>query len=371
MGIGLIRTLLAISVVLTHSCPICGYNVADGMIAVECFFIISGFYMALILNEKYVGPGSTWMFYSNRFLKLYPVYWLVLLLMVVIAASSAGCYGAKGSFCLQSWLKHGVQLSLFQKTYLIAANLLLFGQDAAYLVKFNFANGLFSLTTDCWADKWPVPTFLLIPPAWTLGTELLFYCVAPIIVRQKPARLLALVALSLSLRVVFVRAGYYNTWDYRFFPLQLAFFCAGGYAYTIYRELEGLSAAALGPARRDVRHDRLSAGVQLPSRRQGGAAVVSLRRTDVRTAVHIPIFEVQARRSVSRRAFLSGLHLPHPDLLCRAEILRQRFRVWTLGGRGDACRRYRPVRWFSKTDRAISAAATSWRLRQASAASVS
>ena len=67
--------------------------------------------------------------------------------------------------------------------------------------------------------------------------------------------------------------------------------------------------------------------------------------------------EVQARRSVSRRAFLSGLHLPHPDLLCRAEILRQRFRVWTLGGRGDACRRYRPVRWFSKTDRAISAAA--------------
>ena len=98
MGIGLIRTLLALSVVLTHSCPICGYNVADGMIAVECFFIISGFYMALILNEKYVGPGSTWMFYSNRFLKLYPVYWLVLLLMVVIAAFIGRVLRGEGQF---------------------------------------------------------------------------------------------------------------------------------------------------------------------------------------------------------------------------------------------------------------------------------
>lgn len=53
------------SVVLSHTSSIYGFNVAEGIIAVECFFIISGFHMSLILNEKYVGPGSTWMFYSG------------------------------------------------------------------------------------------------------------------------------------------------------------------------------------------------------------------------------------------------------------------------------------------------------------------
>ena len=239
MGIGVIRTLLAVSVVLAHSSCVFGYTVVDGMTAVECFFIISGFYMALILNEKYVGPGSTWMFYSNRFLKLYPIYWFVLLLTFVLAACSATYFGADHSRCLQPWFEHGAQLSLFQKTYLAGANLLLFGQDGAFLVKFNSSNGFFSLTTDCWADKPEVWSFLLIPPAWTLGVELLFYCVAPVIVRQKPLKLLALVGLSLLLRTLFVRAGFYkDPWDYRFFPLELAFFCAGSYAYTIYRDLK-------------------------------------------------------------------------------------------------------------------------------------
>ncbi len=241
MGIGVIRTLLAISVVLAHTSRIYGFNLVDGRIAVECFFIISGFYMALILNEKYVGPKSAWMFYSNRFLKLYPIYWFVLLLTLVLAATSAMHYGAERSYCLRPWIEHGAELSPFQKSYLVGANLVLFGQDGAFLMKFDSSNGLFGLTTDCWADKPPVWSFLIIPPAWTLGVELLFYCVAPIIVRQKPVKLLALVGLSLLLRVVFVRAGYdRDPWTYRFFPLELAFFCAGSYAYTVYRGLKAV-----------------------------------------------------------------------------------------------------------------------------------
>ena len=51
---GLIRTLLAISVVLAHSSPIFGIKLVGGQVAVQAFYMISGFYMTLVLNEKYV-----------------------------------------------------------------------------------------------------------------------------------------------------------------------------------------------------------------------------------------------------------------------------------------------------------------------------
>ena len=72
---GTIRLLLAISVVVAHSNPIFGQRLWEGEIAVELFFIISGFYMALILNEKFNTFDKTVVFYKNRFLKLFPIYW--------------------------------------------------------------------------------------------------------------------------------------------------------------------------------------------------------------------------------------------------------------------------------------------------------
>ena len=64
---GTIRLLLAISVVIAHSNPFFGQRLWEGEIAVELFFIISGFYMALILNEKYNTTEKTVIFYQNRF----------------------------------------------------------------------------------------------------------------------------------------------------------------------------------------------------------------------------------------------------------------------------------------------------------------
>ena len=39
--------------------------------AVEMFFVISGFYMALVLGTKY---SLIWRFYSNRLIRLMPSY---------------------------------------------------------------------------------------------------------------------------------------------------------------------------------------------------------------------------------------------------------------------------------------------------------
>ena len=79
---GFLRLLLALSVLLTHDTQ-GAFKLIDGDAAVQCFFAISGFYMALVLGERY---GDVRGFYFNRALRLFPTYWAVVLLTIVLAA---------------------------------------------------------------------------------------------------------------------------------------------------------------------------------------------------------------------------------------------------------------------------------------------
>ena len=58
---GLLRLLLALCVFCGHSRGLGGLSWLAANIAVECFFVISGFYMQLILSSKYtrhrLGPA--------------------------------------------------------------------------------------------------------------------------------------------------------------------------------------------------------------------------------------------------------------------------------------------------------------------------
>src|SRR3954451_14766869 len=81
---GSLRLYLALSVVLAHFGIPLGFPTSD--VAVQSFFVISGFYMALVLNEKY-GPGCYWLFISNRLLRLWPTYAVVLVLSFAIAGN--------------------------------------------------------------------------------------------------------------------------------------------------------------------------------------------------------------------------------------------------------------------------------------------
>src|ERR1041384_5510881 len=83
---GTIRTLLALAVALFHSYGIFSghQTMTGGTTSVQSFYIISGFYMALILNEKYrPGPGSYKLFITSRFLRIFPVYWAFLAVVVL------------------------------------------------------------------------------------------------------------------------------------------------------------------------------------------------------------------------------------------------------------------------------------------------
>src|SRR5258707_7705774 len=80
---GVIRLLLALSVVEFHSTRAFGnpgiwpVDLPNGIVAVQAFYVISGFYMALVLSTKYA--GEPWRFYRARALRLLPIYWLVLI----------------------------------------------------------------------------------------------------------------------------------------------------------------------------------------------------------------------------------------------------------------------------------------------------
>ena len=70
---GTLRTLLALNVVLLHI-----FNVYTiGNYSVSFFFLLSGFLMTLIMHETYgYSLKGFKIFWANRILRLYPIYWI-------------------------------------------------------------------------------------------------------------------------------------------------------------------------------------------------------------------------------------------------------------------------------------------------------
>ena len=56
----------------------------QGIYAIFCFFLISGYLMSLVLNEVYTEKGGTPRYLVNRVLRIYPPYLLALLLTVIV-----------------------------------------------------------------------------------------------------------------------------------------------------------------------------------------------------------------------------------------------------------------------------------------------
>jgi len=78
---GVLRTLLAFNVVLLHI-----FNVYTlGNYSVSFFFLLSGFLMTLIMHETYgYSLKGFKIFWVNRILRLYPIYWVFVILTIFI-----------------------------------------------------------------------------------------------------------------------------------------------------------------------------------------------------------------------------------------------------------------------------------------------
>ncbi len=238
---GILRILLAISVVLTHSSSIFGFSFVGGQIAVQAFYIISGFYMTLILSEKYIGQNNSYkLFISNRFLRLYPIYWVILFLTILFSVAISIYSKGKYLGIFSVYYDNFEKMNLGSFIFLLFTNLFLFLQDVVMFLGLDTATGHLFFTSNFRETTPQLYNFLFIPQAWTIGVEITFYLIAPFLVKRKLKIIIPLILLSLILRtVLFFHFNLKNDpWTYRFFPTELVFFLLGIVSYHMYKKLQ-------------------------------------------------------------------------------------------------------------------------------------
>lgn len=225
---GIIRLLLALAVVTEHGGAAFGLRIVPGTAAVQCFYVISGFYMQLVLSTAYpAGLSGTLRFYSSRYLRLAPSY------LLVVALTLAGAVVTHKTFYMPlsefvSWLGRMTAGSL---SFLVFTNVAMFGQDIAMFLGLSPTGSLY-WTSHFATEPLAAHKFLLVPQAWSLGVELAFYLIAPALLRARTQTLVAVGALSFAIRLTLAFYGLTkDPWNYRFFPSELGIFVLGALAY--------------------------------------------------------------------------------------------------------------------------------------------
>ena len=234
---GLFRLLLAMVIVRQHFGKSFLYYPIGGGVALECFFIISGFYMSLVLNEKYVSHkisfSELYTFYSNRLLRILPVYWIFLLLKIIVSVVSLQL-----NCCLHQtrtlvfFQNHFDSLTTTSAIALIFSNVMVFGLDLFCTVLNIGADGGLFLS----AEPTPMSAcrFVFIPPAWALSTIFYFYLIVPFLFRKNIVWILSIIGASFLARILTFRLIQSSLLEKEVFPFELALFLLGIVSYRIY-----------------------------------------------------------------------------------------------------------------------------------------
>ncbi|MDE2025542.1 MAG: acyltransferase [Patescibacteria group bacterium] len=214
---GTLRIILAISVMIDHMGSVFGYSLIGGNMAVQSFFIISGFYMSLILNEKYIGKSKSYFLYiSNRFLRIYPIYYLSVIATLVLLLFTNQLHGI-------------IQISLTSIVYLIKEATIFVTNDYLFYIAKTYDNNI-------------------VFQSWSIGLEILFYFIAPFIVRNIRILLLFFI-ISILARILFAHifqiypGGHVN----HFFPTEIVYFIIGALSYRLYSYVKRLNKNKLFP----------------------------------------------------------------------------------------------------------------------------
>jgi peptidoglycan/LPS O-acetylase OafA/YrhL len=221
---GVLRIALAMAVLLGHL-PIAQYQFVNAAFAVQGFYVVSGFYMALVLDGKYKDVG---LFYSNRLVRLAPVY------LVMMAVSAFTLWGLNASATSAPSIFAQVFANPLSAVIMGFENLFVIGQELLFwftiggdgALHFDASGALPSETTSvAWQG-------LLLPQAWSISMELMFYALAPWLARLSWRWLVVIALASMALRF----AGQllpvsYPLWCGRLFPPALFLFVFGMLAH--------------------------------------------------------------------------------------------------------------------------------------------
>lgn len=161
------RAFAALWVLVAHVTLIGGkpiFLLSQGYLAVECFIFISGFLMMLLLaRERTLNLASALRFYTRRFFRIAPSFYLAIALYVIFR----GFYIENLAQCSEVFGSGSPIPGL--------------GTDVGWrsvLWNLLFVHGL-----------WPDEATKIFGPAWSLSLEMQFYLVAPIwawFLRKRP-----------------------------------------------------------------------------------------------------------------------------------------------------------------------------------------
>lgn len=216
---GTFRLVLAVAVLLAHVQTALGHSIVNRESlhilvwsgeAVFAFFVISGFYMSLIVDDRYSRlPRGTLRFYVNRALRLYPVHWTILALYALLYASTG----------TPSFLLGDDRVPLWRWLHAVASNTLFLGVETLPL--YGPGNWRF-----------------VVGPTWSLSIECYFYLLAPLVVTRRLPALLGFCAAAFAFRMLLYHSGVpLLPWRYFFFPADLGFFLIGSVSYRAYARL--------------------------------------------------------------------------------------------------------------------------------------
>ncbi|HUJ00866.1 MAG TPA: acyltransferase [Usitatibacter sp.] len=232
---GLLRTYLALMVVSGHLVSLdaqLATPLANGaIVAVKIFFLISGFYMSLVLDRKY--GERTFEFYKSRALRLYPLYWVTCLAVVALAFLPVGTNGMAVGL-----LRHFSILQPSLQAWVILSNVTFLGSD---LLSFVYCCGTDGGQVHLFPETAPpgghnLEDYLAVPQSWTLGIEVVFYLVAPFLFRKSWSGILLLLAVSVGSRMLLFGIGLHGyDWSRHFILSEGAYFALGMASYRLYR----------------------------------------------------------------------------------------------------------------------------------------
>lgn len=187
-----------------------------GFTAVRLFFIVSGFYMAMILNGKYSKYSS---FIVNRALKLFPAYWVVLILCFIYS-------GSKLSGLHDFWWFY----YFFSNVFMIGSHFTsAIIERGGELMILPFGS---SITVPEMTWK-----YLYIGPIWSLSIEILFYLVAPFLLTRRNfnSKMALMLLISVASCAFLISTNSWRVpWMYNFLAPSFYLFMLGAIAWRFY-----------------------------------------------------------------------------------------------------------------------------------------